>query len=112
MAARTKNTTGRAAEETPDATDTETETQVEAGAEETQPAPEPADTADDGKKTIVTKVWAPAGQIPKASVLQTAIQSVRNAIPVVFELDAEITGWPPRPTRTRAKAPKTAPSSK
>lgn len=92
MAARTKNTTGRAAEETPDATDTETETQVEAGAEETQPAPEPVDTADDGKKTIVTKVWAPAGQIPKASVLQTAIQSVRNAIPVVFELDAEITG--------------------
>ncbi|WP_136246208.1 hypothetical protein [Mycobacterium intracellulare] len=71
--------------------DTDTETQVEAGAEETQPAPEPADTTD-GKKTIITKVWAPAGQIPKASVLQTAIQSVRNAIPVVFELDAEITG--------------------
>ncbi|WP_104150980.1 hypothetical protein [Mycobacterium intracellulare] len=72
--------------------DTDSETQVEAGAEETQPAPEPADTADDGKRTIVTKVWARAGQIPKASVLQTAIQSVRNSIPVVFELNAEITG--------------------
>lgn len=63
-------------------------TQVEAAAVDVQPAP-----ADDGKpKTIVTKVWAPTGQIPKASVLQTAIQSVRNAIPVVFELEAEITG--------------------
>lgn len=62
------------------------EVQVEAAAPETQPAQE------DGKpKTVVTKVWAPSGPIPKASVLQTAIQSVRNAIPVVFDLNAEIT---------------------
>lgn len=41
---------------------------------------------------IVTKVWAAKGQVPKASILQTAIQSVRNAIPVVYELNATITG--------------------
>jgi hypothetical protein len=52
-------------------------------------APAPTD-ADDNK--VVTKVWAPAGQVPKASVLQTAIQSVRNAIPVVYQLEADITG--------------------
>lgn len=73
---------------------TETETQVEASAEETQPATAAPDDNDggDGKKTIVTKVWAAAGPIPKASVLQTAVQSVRNAIPVVYELTPEITG--------------------
>lgn len=64
---------------------------VEAAAEETQPAAAAAD-AGDSKQTIVTKVWAGAGPIPKASVLQAAIQSVRNAIPVVFELEPEITG--------------------
>ncbi|MDM3894764.1 hypothetical protein [Mycobacterium intracellulare] len=94
MAARThaKNTgPTTASADAPDATDTDT--QVEAAAEETQPAAAaPADDDGDGKKTIVTKVWAAAGQIPKASVLQTAIQSVRDAIPVVFELEAEITG--------------------
>lgn len=70
--------------ETPEASET---APVEAASADVQPVP------DDGKpKTIITKVWAPTGQIPKASVLQTAIQSVRNAIPVVFELEAEITG--------------------
>jgi hypothetical protein len=47
---------------------------------------------DKSQQTITTKVWAAQGQVPKASVLQTAIQSVRDAIPVVFELEAEITG--------------------
>lgn len=50
-------------------------------------APEPA-----GENKIVTTVWAAQGQVPKASILQTAIQSVRDAIPVVFELEADITG--------------------
>jgi hypothetical protein len=48
--------------------------------------------AADGEQSVVTKVWAAAGPIPKSSVLQTAIQSVRNAIPVVFQLEANITG--------------------
>lgn len=75
MAPRTKN------DEAPESAP------VEAAAEEKQPE------VDAGKeKTIVTQVWAAAGQVPKASILQTAIQSVRNAIPVVFNLEAEITG--------------------
>lgn len=61
--------------------------QVEASTPETQPA------TDDGKpKTITTTVWAAEGNVPKASILQTAVQSVRDAIPVVFSLDSEITG--------------------
>lgn len=68
------------------------EAPVEAAAEEKQPAaPKPTKTAD-GKYQIKTSCFAPSGPIPKASVLQTAIQSVRDAIPVVFELEAEITG--------------------
>ncbi|MDP7729511.1 hypothetical protein [Mycobacterium sp. TY813] len=51
-----------------------------------------ADEADNGERKIITKVWAARGQVPKAAILQTAIQSVRNAIPVVFELEADITG--------------------
>jgi hypothetical protein len=43
-------------------------------------------------KSVQTSVWAPAGGVAKASVLQAAIQSVRDAIPVVYDLDAEITG--------------------
>jgi hypothetical protein len=73
-----------AAKNTPE---TPAEVPIEAAAPETQPAP-----PDSGEKTVVTNVWAPAGPIPKASVLQTAIQSVRNAIPVVFQLEADITG--------------------
>ncbi|OBJ47547.1 hypothetical protein [Mycobacterium asiaticum] len=46
----------------------------------------------DGDHKIVTHVWAAKGQVPKAAILQTAIQSVRNAIPVVYDLNAEITG--------------------
>jgi hypothetical protein len=60
---------------------------VEAAAVEKQPE------VDAGKpKSVTANVWAPSGPIPKASVLQTAIQSVRDAIPVVYELEAEITG--------------------
>ncbi|OBK92392.1 hypothetical protein A5646_03565 [Mycobacterium sp. 1245499.0] len=63
------------------------EVPVEAAAEEKAPE------QDAGKeKTIVTTVWAPEGPVPKASILQTAVQSVRDAIPVVFSLDSEITG--------------------
>lgn len=69
-----------------DQPDTPAEAPVEAAATEKQSA-----TDDGGTKTIVTNVWAAAGQVPKASILQTAIQSVRNAIPVVFNLEAEIT---------------------
>lgn len=66
------------------------EAPIEAAAEEKQPAP-PDDSTK--PKTVTAHVCAPVGtQVPKASVLQTAIQSVRNAIPVVFELNAEITG--------------------
>lgn len=71
------------------------EADTEAGAppvppvEAPQPAPEqPAESGN----SVVTRVWAAKGQVPKASVLQAAIQSVRNAIPVVYELDAQITG--------------------
>lgn len=60
---------------------------VEAAGAETVPEPET------GKpKEIKTSVWAAAGGVPKSSVLQTAIQSVRDAIPVVYQLEAEITG--------------------
>lgn len=63
-------------------------------------APEPTpvqaawEQADQPTAKIVTAyVTAPVGtQVPKAAVLQTAIQSVRDAIPVVYKLDAEITG--------------------
>lgn len=55
-------------------------------------APQPAPQATEADNSITTRVWAPQGQVPKASILQTAIQSVRNAIPVVYELDAKITG--------------------
>lgn len=52
-------------------------------------APTPVDTV--GKpKSITTSVWAPAGGVPKASILQSAIESVRDAIPVVYDLKAEI----------------------
>jgi hypothetical protein len=45
------------------------------------------------QETITAHVCAPVGtRVPKASVLQTAIQSVRDAIPVVYKLDAEIVG--------------------
>lgn len=80
-------TKSRNADEAPEAAE---EAQVEASAGETQPAAPAPDAG--GEKSIVTKVWAAAGQVPKASILQTAIQSARNAIPVVFELEADITG--------------------
>lgn len=72
--------------------DTKTETAAEAPVEAA--AEDKAPEADSGKeKTITAHVSAPVGtQVPKASVLQTAIQSVRDAIPVVFNLEAEITG--------------------
>jgi hypothetical protein len=67
--------------------DAPTEVPVEAAAVETQPA-----APEGGAKTVVAHVCAPVGTlVPKASVLQTAIQSVRDAIPVVYKLDAEIT---------------------
>ncbi|WP_156749701.1 hypothetical protein [Mycobacterium sp. E1747] len=54
---------------------------------------EKAPEVDAGKeKTIVTKVFAAEGPVPKASILQAAVQSVRDAIPVVFSLESEITG--------------------
>jgi hypothetical protein len=56
------------------------------------PAEAAAAPTDSDENKVVTKVWAAQGQVPKASILQTAIQSVRNAIPVVFELEANITG--------------------
>lgn len=60
---------------------------VEAAADEKAPV------VQDGKpKTIVTNVWAAAGGVAKNSVLQAGIASVRDAIPVVYELSAEITG--------------------
>lgn len=62
------------------------EAPVEAAAEDKAPE---ADA--DKEKTIVTKVFAAEGPVPKASILQTAVQSVRDAIPVVFSLDSEIT---------------------
>lgn len=55
-------------------------------------APQPAPQSAEADNSITTRVWAAKGQVPKASILQTAIQSVRNAIPVVYELDAKITG--------------------
>lgn len=67
-------------------------TKPEPKTEAEAPVVEEKDAPADDQKQIVTKVWAPSGPVPKASVLQTAIQSVRNAIPVVFELAAEITG--------------------
>lgn len=64
------------------------EVPVEAAAEE-----KVADVDTGKEKTITAHVSAPVGTlVPKASVLQTAIQSVRDAIPVVFQLEAEITG--------------------
>lgn len=41
---------------------------------------------------IETQVWAPAGGVAKNQVISAAINSVRDAIPVVFELNAEIVG--------------------
>lgn len=62
------------------------EAPVEAAAEEKAPE------VDAGKeKTVVAKVFAAEGPVPKASVLQAAVQSVRDAIPVVFSLEPEIT---------------------
>lgn len=70
------------------------EADTEAGAPPAPPveAPQPAPQSAEGDNSITTRVWAAKGQVPKASILQTAIQSVRNAIPVVYELDAKITG--------------------
>lgn len=79
-----------AAKNTPDTEAAEApveEAPIEAAREETQPV-----APVSGEQTVVTKVWAAAGPVPKASVLQTAIQSVRDAIPVVYQLEAEITG--------------------
>jgi hypothetical protein len=71
----------------PETPDTAPETQIEAASAEVLPE------AETGRaKTITAHVCAPVGTlVPKASVLQTAIQSVRDAIPVVYKLDAEIT---------------------
>lgn len=72
-------------------TDTKPETAAEAPVEAA--AEDKAPESDAGKeKTIVTKVFAVEGPVPKASILQAAVQSVRDAIPVVFSLDSEITG--------------------
>lgn len=53
-------------------------------------APVPA--ADGKSQKITTSVWSPAGLVAKSSIIQSAIQSVRDAIPVVYELVAEIDG--------------------
>lgn len=60
--------------------------------EVTEDAPLVAPVETVGKpKKVTTTVWAPAGQVAKASILQAAIQSVRDAIPVVYDLEADIT---------------------
>lgn len=70
-----------------DAKAKEPEQKVEAAATETTPP------VDDGKpKTITTNVFAPTGPVLKTSIIQAAIASVRDAIPVVFDLEADITG--------------------
>lgn len=87
--AQAKNTPDAETPETPEIPVEDapgTEAPVEAAAAETQPAPA------GGEQKIVTNVFAVSGPVPKSSVLQTAIQSVRDAIPVVFQLEAEITG--------------------
>lgn len=76
-------------------TDNETpQADAETGAPSVPPvdAPQPAPAQPDGDNKITTRVWAAAGQVPKAAILQAAIQSVRDAIPVVYELNSEITG--------------------
>ncbi len=70
----------------------EADTQVGAPPVPPVEAPQPATQSAEADNSITTRVWAAKGQVPKASILQTAIQSVRNAIPVVYELDAKITG--------------------
>lgn len=68
--------------------DSAPETAVEAAAPETAPT----DVSVGKEKSLRTSVFAVAGGVPKSSVLQAAIQSVRDAIPVVYDLNAEIVG--------------------
>lgn len=60
----------------------------------TDKAPEAEKKAEpkSAKDSITTSVFAAAGGVPKNQVISAAIASVRDAIPVVFELDAEIVG--------------------
>lgn len=66
---------------------------------ETKPAETQVDAASDAKvvepktgkpHTISTTVWVKAGAVSLAELKRAAIVSVRDAIPVVYELDAEI----------------------
>ena len=61
-------------------------------ADETPEAPKQDNTPEPAEKSLTTTVWAAAGGVQKSAVLQSAIQSVRDAIPVVYQLDAEIIG--------------------
>lgn len=58
------------------------------------PAPPPEPKAPDvetGKeRRLTTAVFAPSGPVAKSAIIQAAIQSVRDAIPVVYELTAVI----------------------
>jgi hypothetical protein len=71
----------------PDKTDKAPEVPVEAASDVKVPV-----AAEGKEKSVVTTVFAPAGPVPKSAVIQAAIRSVRDAIPVVYKLDAEITG--------------------
>lgn len=63
------------------------EKQVEAASPETIAEP-PAGKPNE----ISTTIWVQAGPVSKNQIIQAAIESVRDAIPVVFDLDTEITG--------------------
>jgi hypothetical protein len=66
-------------------TDAKVETQVDAAADDKVVEPKT------GKPhTVTTQVWVKSGPVAKNELLRTAIHSVRDAIPVVYELEAEI----------------------
>lgn len=64
------------------------ETQVDAASDDKVPAPEAKTKKQD---SVETTVFVPSGPVAKSEVIKTAIHSVRDAIPVVYELNAEIT---------------------
>lgn len=61
------------------------EVQVEASSPETVTEP-----ATGKPHEITTTVWVASGPVAKNQLISTAIESVRDAIPVVFDLDAQI----------------------
>lgn len=62
------------------------QTQADAASDEKVPNPAP-----NKPDSVETTVWVPAGPVAKSEILRTAINSVRDAIPVVYELQADIT---------------------